>query len=185
MLPLLIKKHVVKGTKISTEYFDILYDYMSNLTYSYFRNEQYDDSKVIDLCLLFVEFSQHPNNQLKDAVWLMSKWRFMLPNILYYLQLKRLGIELPVDIMSLTKNNNLVAQLQEISTIKAQLEATGKPVTRRNILIAWLDSSETSPAYKTLLRLCYTLEHYSQCCLLGRSFEKHLTREEILSYGTD
>jgi hypothetical protein len=172
-------------TRVSSEYWVLLLNWMGKLTRRYFKHSQEErhNERLDDLVLMFIEYSLLPEFEEKSGVWLMSRWSFILPDVLYYHWLVSKGVAVDEPLNKRYKPNGLVAQLREIAVIKAKLDRAGETATRKAIMIEWLNNQRNSPSVDSMFKFYYTLEKYSSVILCKNQFEHLLTREEMLNDG--
>ncbi|AGR48539.1 hypothetical protein A4L_12 [Anabaena phage A-4L] len=169
--------------EISNEYWVLLVNWMSKLTRKYFKNKQEakHNDRLVELVTLFIEYSRLPEFDMKSGAWLMSRWSFILPDVLFWLWLESKGISIDQPLSELFKPSGLVAKLRQIETIKAEMTRLGLVINQRTILNHWLQKQTSTPTPETMFNWYWTLEKYSSVWCSKRQYEHLFTREEIIN----
>jgi len=188
-LPKLIERYKLNDnpTRVSEEYWVLLTNWMHKLTRKYFKNSQEErhNERLDDMVILFIEYSLLPEFASKSGVWLMSRWSFILPDVLYYQWLKSKGVAIDEPLTRRYKPNALVSQLRKVEVLKSAIQRRGEVLTRKSIMVEWLNSQPNSPKVNKMFHFYYTLEKYSSVILSKNEYEYLLTKQEMMNDGSE
>ncbi|MBD2200166.1 MULTISPECIES: hypothetical protein [Calothrix] len=179
-LPVLIEEYSKDSKKrISEEYFTLLCNFQNKLLRKYFKAEQFTDNekteRVIDIVTLFIQYSREYSD--RSGPWLIAKWRYILPDVLFYLTLRdKYNIKIEyTNLKNLFNASGLVSQLRQLEVISKELKSTGIPITYNNIEAVWLSKRKGTPKPNTLNTFREFVNHWSQLLINKRELEQSWT----------
>jgi hypothetical protein len=173
---------------ISNEYWALLTNWMSNLTRKYFGGLSQDskhNERLSEMMMLFLEYSRSPEFELRSGAWLMTRWLFIMPDVLYWLWLKEQGISIDDTLMNLFKPSGLVSRLRQIEVIKVELTKLGKQPSQKNIMIRWLERKPRTPTANSMFQFYNTLVKYNAVWASKKNYEHLFSRQELLDVNDD
>lgn len=182
LLPLYIKKYQ-RGERVTDEYMALLFNWHHKLLKKYFKAEQHTRHlpRTLDVILLFLQFSREYGD--KDAPWLITKWRFCLPDILYYLKLKERGIAVDEKtVKEIVSTKSSVAKLRELEVLSIKLRALNLQETPHNMEMLWRQVRKAVPLPKTLAVFRHNLNTRGLINECKRDYEHaHRSKHPLLS----
>jgi hypothetical protein len=105
----------------------------------------------------------------------MTRWRFILPDVLFYFEMKNQHIAVDEPLEFIFNPNGTVSNVRKIASIVATLKReTGRSPNNREIMIEWLKSRKQTPEYKTVVRFVWTLEKYRTAIMNELELSKNI-----------